>query len=93
MTDPVTELLNKIITRETHKGSAARVRNLAEVEIKKFIAEERREAEIALARKVLGVSNYSIYRRGITMKKRLDLLTEHMSKIIPDIFETGKENL
>lgn len=45
-----------------------------------------REAEIALARKVLSVSNYSIRHKGITMRDRLDILTKRMSAIIPDIF-------
>jgi len=57
-----------------------------------MVAEARREAEIALARKVIGVSNYGIKRRGVTMKKRLDVLNEQMMKIIPDSFGISTED-
>jgi hypothetical protein len=46
----------------------------------------RLDAEIALARKVIGVSNYAIRRHGVTMKTRLDLLNKEMSRIIPEEF-------
>jgi hypothetical protein len=52
------------------------------------VADER---EIALARKVLGVTNYFIKRRGVTLKKRLDILSTEMQKIIPDTFGAIEE--
>lgn len=49
-------------------------------------AQERtaREAEIALARKVLAVSSGVVKHRGYTQAKRLKLLTHKMNEIIPD---------
>lgn len=55
--------------------------------------EAAKDATIALARKVLAVANYSIYRRGVTMRLRLDLLKSEMSKIIPDSLGITEERL
>ena len=48
-------------------------------------------AEIALARKVLGVSSMVHKRRGGTQAMRLKLLTDEMMKIIPDTFGIVEE--
>ena len=51
-------------------------------------AEGANEAEIALARKVLAVANLKnpMTPKGMTMKKRLELLKTKMMEIIPDPF-------
>jgi hypothetical protein len=45
-----------------------------------------KETEIALARKVLGVSSMVRKQKGVTQSMRLKLLTNEMNKIIPDTF-------
>ncbi len=69
------------------------------IEFHNFVAREIalavKEGEIALARKVLAVArnNNPMRPRGMTMKKRLELLTEKMGEIIPDPFTIETEAL
>lgn len=63
--------------------------------INAYVDKIAQDREVALARKVLGVSNFAIPRQGFTMKKRLNLLSKEMMKVIdqvePDVIETVHE--
>lgn len=56
-------------------------------------AQGREEGETALARKVLSVAwvGNPMTPKGMTLRKRLNLLKEQMNKIIPDPFTPPKE--
>jgi len=62
-------------------------------EINQAITLHTQEAEIALARKVLGVSSMVHKQKGITQSMRLKHLTKEMLKIIPDTFGLIEDHL
>jgi len=61
--------------------------------MRRAITLHTQEAEIALARKVLGVSSMVHKQKGVTQSMRLKHLTKEMLKIIPDTFGVIEDQL
>ena len=98
-----TELREAIISIEfpdglqrSNTGFTQIIRNAQEKHIESLmnlITLHTQEAEIALARKVLGVSSMVHKQKGITQSMRLKHLTKEMLKIIPDTFGLIEDHL
>jgi len=85
---PQTNTLDEIKNSHTMKLVPLSQRELFWHELKPklqaLITEARIEAEISLARKVLGVSSQVRKKRGLTQGKRLEIISSKMLEIIPD---------
>lgn len=83
--DPVIERVMQLIKQDRERLHNELTDNERKVWLYREDLDRRiREAEIALARKVLGVSSLVHKQRGVTQSMRLKHLTKEMLRIIPD---------